>query len=316
MALLQVNEPHSSDEIEVHLYAGKEDLNEVDSRQEMDEEGRRQLEGAKRNWTSQEKWPLYQYRWLLREYFAEFFGTFFLISFGDGVCATTKFNAAEMPGYQANASYLAITFGWAFGLCIALFISMGVSGGHLNPAVTLANCLFGTFPWKKAPGFILAQVLGAMAGAANVYGLFKPHFDEGERRLLPGETMTSVFGGIFCTYPGVPNSYAVWSELFNTMALMMGILGLCDDRMTPAINYKPIAVGLLVFTIGITTGVNSGYAINPARDLGPRIFTAMLWGKEPFTLYNYYFWIPTFVPILGAVLGMFLYACFIIPART
>lgn len=304
---------HAPNDEEVHMYLDKqEQLHHASG--EFDTDDHLPTEAnEKRDLTSQDAWPLYRYRWWMREYFSEFFRTFFLISFGNGVCATTTFNGGSTGSYQSNSSYLAITFGWGFGLCIALFISMGVSGGHLNPAVTLANCVFGAFPWRKAPGFILAQILGAMAGAANVYGLFKPYFDEGQRNLQPGETMTTKYGGVFCTYPGVPNGYAVWSELFNTIALMMGILALNDGRMTPAIGYKPIAVGLLVFAIGVTTGINSGYAINPARDLGPRIFTAMLWGKEPFTLFSYYFWIPTFMPIVGAVLGMFLYV-FIIPA--
>lgn len=297
---------------EARFYADKEDPHEAQQMQE-DEAEEVEIEDSL-DLTSQDAWPLYRYRWWMREYFAEFFGTFFLISFGDGVCATTFFHAGATSSYQTNSSYLAVTFGWGVGLTIALYISMGVSGGHLNPAVTIANCVFGAFPWKKAPGFILAQILGAMVAAANVYGLFKPYFDEGEKNLLPGETMTSKYGSIFCTYPGVPNGYAVWSELFNTMGLMMGILGINDDRMTPAINFKPVAVGLLVFCLGITTGVNSGYAINPARDLGPRMLTAILWGKEPFTLYHYYFWIPMFVPIFGAIAGMFFYVIFIIPA--
>lgn len=312
-----MNTQHAPDEVvrytdEARFYADKEDPHEAHEMQEEEEAEEVEVEDSL-DLTSQDAWPFYRYRWWMREYFAEFFGTFFLISFGDGVCATTMFHAGTTSSYQTNSSYLAITFGWGVGLTIALYISMGVSGGHLNPAVTLANCVFGAFPWKKAPGFILSQLLGALVGAANVYGLFKPYFDEGERNLLPGETMTSKYGGVFCTYPGVPNGYAVWSELFNTMALMMGILGINDDRMTPAINFKPVAVGLLVFCLGITTGVNSGYAINPARDLGPRMLTAMLWGKEPFTLYHNYFWIPMFVPIFGAVIGMFFYVIFIIP---
>ncbi|KPA74023.1 putative mitochondrial Aquaporin 9 [Leptomonas pyrrhocoris] len=267
----------------------------------------------KLNLMSQDAWPLYRYRWWLREYFSEFFGTFFLISFGDGVCATMLFHAGDTAASQTNASWLGITFGWGIGLTIALYVSMGVSGGHLNPAVTLANCVFGAFPWRKAPGFILAQILGGMVGGANVYALFKPFFDKGEQNLLPGETMTTKYGGIFCTYPGVPNGYAVWSELFNTMALMMGILGINDDRMTPAINFKPCAVGALVFCIGLTTGVNSGYAINPARDLGPRMITGMLWGSDPFTVHHHYFWIPMFCPVFGAIIGAFFYVLFIVP---
>ncbi|KAL7697454.1 Aquaporin 9 [Lotmaria passim] len=297
---------------EARFYADKEEEPHEAHQMQEDEGEEVEIENSL-DLTSQDAWPLYRYRWWMREYLAEFFGTFLLVSFGDGVCATTTFHAGATADYQTNASYLAVTFGWGIGLTIALYVSMGVSGGHLNPAVTLANCVFGAFPWKKAPGFIIAQIVGGMVGAANVYGLFKPLFDKGKENLLPGETMTSKYGSIFCTYPGVPNGYAVWSELFNTMALMMGILGLNDDRMTPAINFKPVAVGLLVFCIGITTGVNSGYAINPARDLGPRMLSAILWGREPFTINHYYFWIPMFVPVFGAVIGMFFYVILIIP---
>ncbi|KAG5495719.1 hypothetical protein JIQ42_02579 [Leishmania sp. Namibia] len=305
--------PHTSYEGELQEYLRKEDSHDVIMGHEFNEGNPEPKDEQKRNFTLQDMWPLYLYRWWLREYAAEFFGTFFLLSFGTGVNATTMFHAGATASYQTNVSYLAVTFGWACGLAIALFMSMGVSGGHLNPAVTLANCVFGAFPWKKAPGFFLAQLLGSMTGAANVYGLFKSHFDEAQQNLLPHETMASKFSGIFVTYPSVPNGYAVWSEVFNTMALMMGVLAVTDSRMTPALNFKPVAVGLLVFVIGITTGVNSGFAINPTRDLGPRMLTAMLWGSEPFTLYSYYFWIPTFMPFVGALLGMFLYVFFIIP---
>nr|AIC73240.1 aquaglyceroporin 1 [Leishmania guyanensis] len=277
----------------------------------MDED---QQQRQKRDLTAQDTWPLYRYRWWIREYVAEFFGSFFLLSFGIGVTATTTFHAGNTASFQTNVSYLAITLGWGFGLAIALFITMGVSGGHLNPAVTLANCAFGAFPWRKAPGFMLAQLLGAILDAANVYGLFKQHFDDAAVMLLPNETMASKFSGVFVTYPNVSNVFAVWSEIFNTMVLMMGILAINDNRMTPADGYKPVAVGLLLFVIGITTGINSGYALNPTRDLGPRIFTAMLWGKEPFILHGYYFWIPIVGPIAGALLGMFLYVFCIIPS--
>ncbi|KAG5474898.1 hypothetical protein CUR178_04348 [Leishmania enriettii] len=308
--------PQSIQEGEVQMYLSKESSPEVPTGQDLDDERHIQLQDKKRDFTSQDMWPLYRHRWWLREYIAEFFGSFFLLSFGIGVNATTLFHTGATASYQTNVTFLAVTFGWGFGLAIALFMSMGVSGGHLNPAVTIANCVFGAFPWKKAPGFFLAQLLGSMVGAANVYGLFKPHFDQGQQQLLANETMASKYSGVFVTYPNVPNGYAVWSELFNTMALMMGILAVTDSRMTPALNFKPVAVGLLLFVIGLTTGANSGFALNPTRDLGPRFITAMLWGSEPFTLHSYYFWIPTFMPFVGALLGMFLYVFFIIPSCT
>lgn len=262
----------------------------------------------KRTFLNQRSWPLYRLRHRFREYFAEFFGDLILLSFGLGVVATTKFIEGD-----AAASYLAITMGWGAGLTIALYVSMGVSGGHLNPAVTLGNCLFGTFPWRKFPGFVAAQLLGAMTGAACVYGLFSDHFAETKKTLAEGETMTDALGGIFCTYPNVKLGSAVWSEFFCTMLMMMGILGITDDRMTPAINHKPIAIGLLIFVLGVATGWNTGYAMNPARDLGPRLVSAMLFGSDPFTKDNHYFWVPTFIPFFGAAVGMFLYSFFIIP---
>ncbi|KPI90365.1 aquaglyceroporin (AQP1) [Leptomonas seymouri] len=311
------NEHHAPDENnymdEHRYYVDKEEEPQEGNEMQEEEEGEEVDFIDFRNLNSQDAWPLYRYRWWMREYFAEFLGTFFLVSFGDGVGATMLFHAGSTASYQTDSNYVGVTMGWGVGLTIALYITMGISGGHLNPAVTLANCISGAFPWKKAPGFIFAQIFGGFVGAANVYALFRPYLDEGEKNLQAGETMTSKYGGLFCTYPSVPNGYAVWSELFNTMALLMGILGINDDRMTPAINFKPVAVGLLVFCIGITTGVNSGYAINPARDLGPRMFSAVLWGSEPFTSHHYYFWIPMFCPIFGAVLGVFLYAIFIIP---
>lgn len=262
------------------------------------------------------KWPLYSLRYYLREYFAEYFGTMILLIFGNGVVAATKFEAGTFNDYQSTAAYLSVTFGWGIGLTMALYCSMGVSGGHLNPAVTVANCVFGTCPWRKAPGFILAQLLGAMTGAGCVYGLFKDHFDDARKNLPPGVTETDELGGIFCTYPSVSNASAVWSEFLNTMLLMMGILGIVNDKLTPAVNHKPLAVGLLVFVIGVATGWNSGYAINPARDLGPRMVSAMIFkSSDPFTKQHHYFWIPMFIPFFGALAGFFLFTLFILPAR-
>ncbi|CBZ29056.1 aquaglyceroporin [Leishmania mexicana MHOM/GT/2001/U1103] len=299
-------------EADAQMCMDKEDPDGVAVEHEMHQEAHRGSE-RKRSFTWQGKWPFYKYRWLVREYVAEFFGTFFLVTFGTGVIATTVFHAGNAAVYQSNTSYMEITLGWGFGLTIGLFLSMAVSGGHLNPAVTLANCVFGVLPWIKLPGYFLAQFLGALAGAANTYLLFKSHFDVGQKNLLPNETMASKYSGIFATYPNVANTYAAWSEVFNTMALMMGILAITDPRMTPAVNFKPVAIGLLLFVIGITSGINSAYGLNPARDFAPRVFAAMLWGSEPFTMHGFYFWIPLIAPFIGALLGMFFYVFFIIP---
>ncbi|KAJ1673270.1 aquaporin-like protein [Spiromyces aspiralis] len=256
--------------------------------------------------------PLYEARRVFADYFAEFFGTMVLIIFGDGVVAMSKFNSSV-----STASYLPITFGWGIGLTCALYISMGVSGGHLNPAVTLSFAIFGKFPIRKVPGYILAQILGAIVGAACVFGLYHAQFQmfDGGHRQVTGDQGT---GGIFFTLPNEYNSRAqsAFSEILNTALLLGVIQGINDPRMTPANGYKPVAIGLLVFAIGTCTGWVTGYAINPARDLGPRMFASMVgYGKAPFTVYNHYFLIPMFCPIVGAVIGVFLYEFFIVPVE-
>ncbi|KAJ2483654.1 aquaporin-like protein [Coemansia sp. RSA 2131] len=254
-------------------------------------------------------WPMFDFRYKYREYMAEFWGTFILIFFGDGVVASTTVNTTN-----AASAYLAITFGWGIGLAMALYCSMGISGGHLNPAVTFANAVFGKFSWRKVPGYILAQLLGAFVAAATLYGIYKDQFDvfDGGNRQLMGDKGT---GGVWCTYAKEGNGkfFSAWSEIVNTAVLLFVIYSIGDDRLTPAKNHLPIAIGLLVFAIGNCTGWVTGYAINPARDFGPRVFSTILYGSEPFTYGGHYFWVPTFMPFVGAILGIFVYQFFILP---
>ncbi|KAJ2503103.1 aquaporin-like protein [Coemansia sp. RSA 1972] len=254
-------------------------------------------------------WPLFDFRYKYREYMAEFWGTFILIFFGDGVVASTTVNTTN-----AASAYLAITFGWGIGLAMALYCSMGISGGHLNPAVTFANAVFGKFSWRKVPGYILAQLLGAFVAAATLYGIYKDQFDvfDGGNRQLMGDKGT---GGVWCTYAKEGNGkfFSAWSEIVNTAVLLFVIYSIGDDRLTPAKNHLPIAIGLLVFAIGNCTGWVTGYAINPARDFGPRVFSTILYGSEPFTYGGHYFWVPTFMPFVGAIIGIFVYQFFILP---
>ncbi|KAJ2519313.1 aquaporin-like protein [Coemansia sp. RSA 1939] len=254
-------------------------------------------------------WPLMSLRYRFREYTAEFWGTFLLIFFGDGVVATTTFNKGG-----SGSAYLAITFGWGVGLAMALYCCMGVSGGHLNPAVTFANAFWGKFSWRKVPGYMLAQFLGAFVAAATLYGIFKDQFDvfDGGNRQLMGDQGT---GGIWCTYAKPENGkfFSAWSEIVNTAVLLFVIYSIGDDRLTPAKHHLPIAIGLLVFAIGNCTGWVTGYAINPARDFGPRVFSTILYGSEPFTYGGHYFWVPLFMPFVGATLGIFFYQFFIVP---
>ncbi|OMJ16232.1 putative glycerol uptake facilitator protein, partial [Smittium culicis] len=205
---------------------------------------------------------VYNQRYRFRKYLAEFFGTAILIFFGTSVVATVTFN----PAFEA-AKWVIISMGWGFGLIMALYVSMGVSGGHLNPAITIASAVYGRFPLNEVAGYIFSQVLGAFLGAALTYGVFRGNFSqEGySDKTLSGQYAT---GGIFATYPSPTNSTwdSFYTEMLLTALLALIVQSMFDSKMTPAKGFEPIAVGLIVFTIGICAGTTTGYAINPARD--------------------------------------------------
>lgn len=234
----------------------------------------------------------------LRECFAEFIGTMTLLAFGDGVVAQVKL------GQGNNGNYTHISLCWGIAVLLGIHASGGVSGAHLNPAVTTTLALFGRFEWRKVPGYILAQVLGGFCGAAIVYFAYYPlfHFYD------PTLTTTQ---GVFATYPhaNVPNATAFLTEFIGTAFLLAGIFAFGDEQNKPASPYSsPSAVALLVVAIGMAFGMNSGYAINPARDFGPRLFSSIAgWGSRVFTLDNHYFWIPVVGPICGGAFGGFTY---------
>ncbi|KAJ1978241.1 glycerol channel [Dimargaris xerosporica] len=251
----------------------------------------------------------HQLRVEYRDYLAEFIGTLVLIFFGDSVCATTKmFSAAQ------SASWVLISFGWGFGLTMALFVSGGISGGHLNPAVTVTAAVFRGFPWRKVPGYIASQLLGGFVGAALVFGLFKAAIDEfdGGERQVTGDKATA---GIFATYPQpyLTIGWALMSEIYCTAALILCIYGIGDMKNMPGMHYAPLAIGFVVTTIGICCGYQTGYAMNAARDFAPRVFTlAAGYGSETFTAGNNYAWVPVVGPLIGALLGAGLYDTFIV----
>ena len=215
-----------------------------------------------------------------RESAGEFFGTFILIAFGVGVVAQTVLSK------ELNGSYLAINLGWGLAVMLGVYASAGVSGAHINPAVTLALAVHRGFPWSKVAPYVIAQTAGAFAGALLVYVTYREAFTafDGGSRLVEGAAATA---GIFATYPQPYLSIAggFVDQVIGTMLLMAGVLALTDQRNAapPAYLAAPL-VGLLVVAIGVAFGFNAGYAINPARDLGPRLFTAVAgWGPGVFT---------------------------------
>jgi MIP family channel proteins len=235
-----------------------------------------------------------------REAAAEFLGTFILIVFGVGVVAQTVLSGG------ANGSYLAINLGWGLAVMLGVYTAGGVSGAHLNPAVTLALAVRRGFPWKKVAPFVVAQVAGAFAASAVVVVSYQEAFsafDGGIRQVL-GEQGTA---GIFATYPQpyLSTLGGFVDQVVGTALLMIAILAITDQRnnATPA-WLTPIIVGGIVVAIGVSFGFNAGYAINPARDFGPRLFTALAgWGSGVFTAASAWWWVPVIAPCIGAVAG-------------
>jgi MIP family channel proteins len=234
-----------------------------------------------------------------REALAEFLGTFVLIMFGVGVVAQVVLSG------QTAGTYLSINLAWGLGVVMGCYVAGGVSGAHLNPAVTLALAIHRGFSWSKVAPYMLAQTAGAFAAAAVVFLTYAPafdHFDGGVRQVL-GPQGTA---GIFATYPQAflstfPAGFI--DQFVGTALLMLVVLAISDARNAPpAAGMAPLIVGLLVMAIGMAFGYNAGYAINPARDLGPRLFTAIAgWGMDVFRAGNSWWWVPLVAPPLGAI---------------
>ena len=244
---------------------------------------------------------------LMREALAELLGTTVLLVFGLGVVAQTVLSR------QTAGSMLSINICWGIAVTMGCYVAAGVTGAHLNPAVTIALAVHRRFPWPKVAAYIGAQFVAALIASALVFFAYHDSlaaFDGGVRHVT-GELGTA---GIWATYPQPFTTSAIGflNESLGTAMLMGVILAITDSRNSPAPNgLTPVVVGLLVVAIGASLGFNTGYAINPARDLGPRLFTAVAgWGPEVFTAANGWWWIPVVAPCVGAVLGGWAYdAC-------
>ncbi len=244
-----------------------------------------------------------------RETAAEFLGTFVLIAFGSAVVAQVVLSGGSHGGY------ISINIAWGLAVAMTVYVSGGVSGAHLNPAVTLALAVHRGFPWAKVLPFWAAQVAGAFAGAAVTFLTYREaffHFDGGVRQV----TGAQATAGIFATYPqpflsNVPGGLV--DQVVGTALLLLVIFALGDARnLAPEPKAGPLVVGALVVLIGMSFGFNAGYAINPARDFGPRVFTALAgWGTDVFRAGHGWWWVPIVGPLLGGVLGGFVYDFFI-----
>src|SRR6202162_3636418 len=205
---------------------------------------------------------------LWAELTAEFLGTFVLILLGAGVVAMVVLFPSQTPGELIHGGYTNITLGWGLGVTMGIYVAGKISGAHLNPAVTLALAVFRGFPWKKVLPYSIAQVAGAFVAAALVYRNYLPAF----QRLDPNLEKTA---GIFTTFPAFPNlpQAGFLDQVIGTALLLLLIFAITDEfNMPPGSNMTPIMIGLVVVAIGMSFGAMHGYAINPARDFGPRLF--------------------------------------------
>ena len=271
---------------------------------------------------------------LYGELLSEFLGCVVLISFGDGVVAMA---VAALPGsgrtagptviFNAAGDWLLITWGWALAVAFAVWVAGGVSGAHINPAVTLAFAVRRKFAWSKVGPYMAAQVAGCFVGAALVFLVYHNAIDAFN---LAAKTPKSGGGAlatysIFATFPA---SYfhgaMIWpliDQIVGTMFLLMFVVAVIDVRNAAVqSNMAPLVIGFAVAAIGMSYGANAGYAINPARDFGPRLFAYFAgWGKvalpgsynAPGFTFSSYFWVPIVAPLIGGVLGVLIYDLFI-----
>jgi glycerol uptake facilitator protein len=269
---------------------------------------------------------------LLGECLAEFLGTAVLIMFGDGVVAMAvaalpSSGRAETPTtiFLASGDWLLITWGWAFAVTFGVYIAGAVSGAHLNPAVTLAFAVRRGFPWRKVGPYWLSQLVGAFAGAAMVLWVYHDSihaYDVAAAAAHPAPTLvnghTNATFSIFATFPSPAFHGSPWGPLLDQIVgaalLVLCIVAVIDSRnQSVQANLAPFIIGLVVAAIGMSFGANAGYAINPARDLGPRLFAWIAgWGQLaiPGTVpgsFSGYMWVPIVGPLIGGVLGIVIY---------
>ncbi|KAL4617454.1 aquaporin-3-like [Arapaima gigas] len=241
---------------------------------------------------------------LMRQALAECLGTLILVMFGCGSVAQLVLSGGS------HGLFLTVNFAFGFAAMLGILVCGQVSGGHLNPTVTLALCILGREPWRKFPVFFLSQTLGAFLGSGIVFGMYYDalrEYSQGVFR-VSGENATA---SIFATYPSKHLSMVngFFDQMIGTAALIVCILAIVDPYNNPIPRgLEAFTVGFAVLVIGLSMGFNSGYAVNPARDLGPRLFTAISgWGTEVFTSDSYWFLIPIFAPFLGTIVGVLVY---------
>lgn len=223
-------------------------------------------------------------------YLAELLGTMILIILGDGVVANVVLNKTK--GH--NSGWIVITTGWGLAVAIAALIFGTTSGAHLNPALTIGLAVIGRFPWNDVPGYIVAQLTGGFLGAVIVWIYYRLHFKETEDKAAKL--------AVFCTGAEIKDTFTSFAcEVIGTFILVFGLLGINN---TPLVNgLAPLAAGVIVWAIGLTLGGTTGYAINPARDFGPRLAHFILPIHDKGDSDWRYAWIPVIAPVVGSIIA-------------
>jgi glycerol uptake facilitator protein len=237
---------------------------------------------------------------LVAELTAEFLGTFVLILFGSGVVAMVVLFPSGDPGATVHGGYTNITLGWGLAVTMGIYVAGKISGGHLNPAVTLTLAVLRGFSWRKVLPYCIAQTAGAFAAAALVYKNYLPAF----QRFDPQLEKTA---GVFTTFPAFPQwpQAGFLDQVIGTALLLLLVFAITDEiNIPPGSNLAPLMIGLIVVAIGMSFGGMHGYAINPARDFGPRLFTAVAgFRNNGLTDGPRVWWVPVFAPLLGGLIG-------------
>ncbi|KAG0079671.1 aquaporin [Linnemannia elongata AG-77] len=247
---------------------------------------------AHAHYEAHSKWAGIRHKF--RKGFAEFLGTAILVAFGSGAIAQLVFSH--------NNSWFTMSLGWGLGLTFGIYVAGGVSGAHLNPAVSLAMVIFRGLSWADFIVYSIAQFAGAFAGALVVYITNYSAIKEAAAEATIGIFITGRQSD------AVSTTAAFVAEFLGTALLLLVILSTSDKGNTPAGNTQPLIIGLALTAIGTSFGYQTGFALNPARDLAPRFFTSLFgWGLEAFTRQGWYFWVPIVAPFLGAIGGAFTY---------
>lgn len=245
---------------------------------------------------------------LFPQLLAEFLGTMVLIMLGDGVVAMVVLFGNDLPGEIVKGGYTNITIGWGLAVFLGVCVAGRISGGHINPAVTLSLAVFQDFPWRRVVPYMIAQVAGAFAGAALVFVNYLAQL----RKVDPDFSKTA---GIFTTFPHITDTW--WpgfiDQVIGTALLLALVLAIVDPRNRPvSTGLQSLAIGLVVVAIGVSWGGMHGYAINPARDFGPRLFTWVS-GFKNTGFDNGVFWVPIIGPLLGGLIGTAIYKWLLAP---